>query len=125
MQDHQALDRIHIRDINVRCIVGINDWERKRRQEVAISTTLYLDLSTAGRSDRVEDTVDYKALKNDILRTIEDSRFYLIERIAETVADLCLERSAVQRVDVIVDKLTALRFARSVAVEITRTKSDD
>ncbi|MCP4600392.1 MAG: dihydroneopterin aldolase [Proteobacteria bacterium] len=120
-----SLDRIHIRDLQVRCIVGINDWERQKKQDVIINLTLYTDFLKAQASDRIEDSIDYKALKNRIVTKVEESEFFLVERLAGMVAEMCLADPRVQRVDVTVEKPGALRFARSVAVEITRTRPVD
>ena len=122
MNPQNPLDRIHIRDLKARCIIGINDWEREKKQDIVINLTLHADLSAAGQSDRIGDTVDYKDLRNRIIDAAESSRYFLIERMAEAIAQLCLEDPRVQRVDVAVDKPGALRFARSVAVEVTRTR---
>jgi len=124
MSEGRRLDRIVIRELGARCVIGINDWERKQTQELAIGVTLHADLSAACRSDDIVDTVDYKRLKQLILAFVEDSQFHLIERLAEGIAELCLRQPGVERVDVLVDKLGALRFARSVAVEITRERGD-
>ena len=118
------MDRIHIRDIEARCIVGIRDWERKKPQEVRISMTLHVDLSKACRSDRIEDTVDYKAVKDRVIERVESTSYDLVERMAQEAADLALEDPRVARVDVMVDKLGALRFTRSVAVEIFRSRGE-
>jgi FolB domain-containing protein len=107
-----------------RTVVGLAEWERDKKQDVSISLVLHLDLRPAGRSDRVEDTVDYKAIKNRILQRVESTSFALIERMAEVIAQICLDDPKVQRVDVTVDKLSALRFARSVAVEISRSRAE-
>jgi FolB domain-containing protein len=120
MAESTPMDRIYIRDLRLRCIVGIYDEERRDKQDVNINITLYADLRKACRSDRIEDTVDYKVVKKRVLSMVEQSSFYLVERLAERVAELALEAPAVQRVDVTVDKPGALRFARSVAVSITR-----
>ena len=122
--DHRPLDRIRVRALAARCVIGVADWEREKRQEVEISLTLHADLGAACRTDDIADTVDYKRLKQRLLAFVEGSEFFLIERLAEGIAELCLAEPRVERVDVVVDKLGALRFARSVAVEITRTKSD-
>lgn len=116
------LDRIHIRDLQARCIVGIYPEERENLQEVVLNVTMHADLSAAGTSDRIEDTVDYKGIKKRLLSMVESSSFFLIERMAEEAARICLEDARVQRVDVTVDKPGALRFARSVAVQITRAR---
>lgn len=116
----RRLDRIHIRNLRLRCILGIFPEERREKQDVVINVTLYSDLSRAGASDDIADTVDYKELKKRIVARVEASTFFLVERLAAEVADLALESPGVERVDVAVDKPGALRFADSVAVEITR-----
>ncbi len=115
-----VLDRIHIRDLHVRCIVGIYPYEREEKQDVILNLTLYADLRKACQSDNIADTVDYKRLKKQVLDMVQNSAFYLIERLAEEVARMALGAPGVQRVTVSVDKPGALRFARSVAVAITR-----
>ncbi len=120
----QKLDRIYIRDLQTRCIVGIYEEERHAKQDVIINVMLEADYRAACHSDRLEDTVDYKGIKKKILEMVEDSTFFLIERLAEEVAQICLESPAVARAHITVDKPGALRFARSVAVEITREQSD-
>jgi len=120
----RTLDRIYIRDLACRCIVGVNEEERTKKQDVNINVVLHADLRRAGASDRLDDTVDYKSIKQDILELAEDSSYFLVERLAERIAERCLAAPLVQRVQVTVDKPGALRFARSVAVEITRERGD-
>ena len=116
------MDRIRICDLLVRCILGINEAERREKQDVVISLTIHADLHRAGKSDRLEDTVDYRALRKRILAMVEGSQYFLVEALAEAVAELCLDQQGVQQVDVCVEKPHALRFSRSVAVEITRAR---
>ncbi len=116
------LDRIHIRDLLVRCILGIYPDERREKQDVIVNITLYADLRKACLSDDIDDTVDYKTIKKNVLHLVQQSEYFLVERLVERIAELALETAAVQRVDVSVDKPGALRFARSVAVEISRLR---
>jgi D-erythro-7,8-dihydroneopterin triphosphate epimerase len=118
----EELDRIRICDLLVRCVLGINDKERQERQDVLINLTIHADLRRAGKSDRIEDAVDYRVLKKRVLAMVESSHYFLLEALANAVAELCLDQPGVQRVEVRVDKPNALRFARSVAVEIMRTR---
>lgn len=115
-------DRIHIRDLEVECIIGTQPKERVARQTVRINIEMFVDLSVAAASDQIEDTIDYKVLKDRLLEVIGASDYFLIERMAERVASLCLEDERVQSVGVSVDKPGALTGARSVAVEITRSR---
>ncbi len=122
MDDDVARDTIRIHDLHIRCIVGVYPEEREKKQDVIINVTLYADLRKASESDRIEDTLDYKAVKKAIFQLAEQSSFFLIERLAGAVAETCLTWPIVQGVTVTIDKPGALRFARSVSVSITRNK---
>ena len=121
----RPLDRIHIRDLLLRCIIGIREWERHELQNVYIQITLHADFTDASGTDSIADTVDYVTLKRRIIALVEGSSFHLIETLAERVAGVCLEDRRVRRVDVTIEKPGALSFARSVAVEITRFQPGD
>lgn len=123
--DERPLDRIYIRDLTLRCIVGIYPDERREKQDVVINLTMHSDLTKACMSDEIDDTVNYKATKKAIIALVEKSEFFLIEKLAENIADIALQSLRVERVDVTVDKPGALRFARSVAVAITREQKLD
>ncbi len=118
------MDRILISDLRARCIIGVNDEERREKQDILINVTIFADLLKAGKSDRFEDTVDYRAIKKQILKMVEASRFHLVEALAEVVAKICLKNPMVSEVRVRVEKPSALRFARSVGVEIRRKQEN-
>ncbi len=118
------MDTIIISDLLVRTIIGVNDEERNNKQDVLLNISLSADLSRAGKSDRLEDSVDYRALNKKIVAAVEGSSFYLVEALAQAVADLCLENPAVREARVRVEKPGALRFARSGGVEIKRQRTD-
>jgi len=115
-------DKIYIRDLAIRCIIGVNEDERTEKQDVVINVILFVDTRKAGQTDALEDSVDYKKVKKAILSLVESSEFLLIEKLAEEIAKVCLDDSKVQKVNVAVDKPGVLRYTRSVAVEIVRTR---
>lgn len=115
-------DKIYIRDLALRCIIGVNHDERTEKQDVIINVILFTDTRKAGQTDILEDSVDYKMVKKAILSLVEKSTFLLIEKLAEEIAKVCLDDSKVQQVNVTIDKPGALRYTRSVAVEIVRTR---
>ncbi len=115
-------DKIHIRDLALSCIIGVNHDERTVKQDVVINVILFTDTRKAGQTDVLEDSVDYCTVKKAILSLVENSDFLLIERLADEIAKVCLDDSKVQKVNVTVDKPGALRYTRSAAVEIVRTR---
>ena len=119
-----AEDRIEIKDLLLRGIVGINDWEREKPQDILLNITLYTDLQAAGVSDRIEDTVNYRSLTKQVIEHVEASARFTVEALAADVARICQADPRVARVRVRVEKPGALRFARSVGVEIERAAGD-
>jgi FolB domain-containing protein len=116
------MDRILISDLRARCIIGVNEEERREKQDVVVNVALSTDTRRAAQTDRFEDALDYRAIKKRIVSMVEASQYFLIETLAEKIAEICLEHPAVQQAQVRVDKPFALRFARSVGVEITRAR---
>jgi len=116
------MDKIIIKDLSARCIIGVNEDERREKQDILICIILWADLGRAARSDRFEDTVDYRAIKKKVLAMVEGSACFLVEALAERIAGVCLESAGVEMVQVTVEKPSALRFARSVGVEILRKR---
>lgn len=117
-------DQIHIKDLLLRTIIGINAEERRKRQDVLINITLYADTRTAGTSDEIADAVNYRTITKRIIRMVESSQFYLVEKLAAEIAAICLDNPHVAAVDTRVEKPGALRFARSVGVEIHRERGE-
>lgn len=117
-------DRIVIEDLLVRCIIGIYPEERKNKQDVLFNIVLEGDFRKACGSDDIADAVDYKAVKKAIMAMAEPSEFQLVERLAQRAAEICLADTNVDRVTVRVEKPGAVRFARSVGVEIRRDRTD-
>jgi FolB domain-containing protein len=117
-------DRIEIRDLLVRGILGTNDWERDTPQDILIQLTLYADLSKAGQSDSIEDTVNYRTVTKEVIAHAESSARFTVEALAADLAASCLRHPGVRRVRVRVEKPGALRFSRSAGVEIERRSGD-
>jgi D-erythro-7,8-dihydroneopterin triphosphate epimerase len=114
------VDRVLISDLAVRCIIGVNDEERTQKQEVLINLTLFTDTRAAASSDRLEEALDYREVRDRVVEMVEKSEYYLLEALAEEIARVCLEQRGVTKAQVRVDKPGALRMARSVGVEIER-----
>lgn len=114
-----ALDRVFVRDLLVRGVIGLNDWERRVEQDIVVNLVLYTDTRAAAAGDDPARILDYKAITKAVIALVSTRAPLLVETLAEEIAALCLARGA-RRVTVGVEKPGAVRFARSVGVEITR-----
>ena len=121
----QPLDKIEIKDLLVRGILGINPDERKNRQDILINVIMWADTRPAALSDRIEDAVNYRTVSKSIIEHIENGQPMLVERLVAEIVRICFEADArVEAVEARVEKPTALRFARSVGVTIYRTRTE-
>ena len=116
-------DQIVISDLLLRAIIGINDEERRDQQDIVINIVLDADLRKAV-SDDIQDSVNYRSLTKRIIALVEASQYRLVEKLAAEISILCLADARVMQAQVRVEKPGALRFARSVGVQITRTRAD-
>jgi FolB domain-containing protein len=118
------MDKIFIRDLLARGIIGINDWEREKPQEILINIELQVDLRKAGKSDDIQDSVSYRTIAKRAQAHAETAGRLTVEALAEDLARICLEEPGVKRALVRVEKPGAVRFTRSVGVEIERGRDD-
>ena len=120
--DRENSDKILIKDLTLRCIIGVNESERREKQDVVINVILWSDFTKATETDDIDETIDYKKINKSIIGLVENSKFFLVETLAERIAQLCLQNKRVRKVKVSVEKPGALRFARSVGAEVFRKK---
>ena len=113
---------IKIKDLKLRAVLGVEEWERKTKQDIVINVSLDFDISKSAESDDLNDTVDYKSMKQNIIRFVENSHFFLVEKLLAGVVDICMSDPLVERASVEIDKPHALRFAESVSVSLTKSR---
>jgi len=118
------MDKIIIKNLLARGIIGVNDWERRRAQNILINVTLFTDTRRAWQTDDINDCVDYSKMARKLFTHAESVNRLTVEALANDLASLCLEEPAVQNVTVRVEKPGAVRFAESVGVEIERSRDD-
>ncbi|MEZ4711373.1 MAG: dihydroneopterin aldolase [Caldilineaceae bacterium] len=122
---NRTIDRIFIKDLLVRGILGINPDERVNRQDILINATLWVDTRRAGASDNVADTVNYRTAAKAMIAHVEQNEPGLVEKLAADLARICLQTDArIRAVELTVEKPGAVRFARSVGLTIYRTHEE-
>jgi len=118
------MDQIIIKDILARGIIGINDSERLHPQDILVNVVIFTDTTKAGVSDDVNDSVNYKTITKQVISIAETAKRLTVEALANDIAGLILTIPLVRRVRVRVEKPGAVRFAKSVGVEIERWQKE-
>jgi FolB domain-containing protein len=123
MADHP--DKIFIRNLMVRGIVGINPDERKNRQDVVVNITMEADTRGPAASDDIDDSVNYRTVAKSVIAHIEDGQPQLVERLATEIANICFASDPkISAAEVTVEKPGAVRFSESVGVSIYRRRDE-
>ena len=118
------MDKVIIKNLLARGIVGVRDWERKRAQDILINIILYTDTRHAAETDDINDCADYSKVTKKVQAHAESIGRFTVEALANDLAKICLQENNVQKVTIRVEKPTAVRFAESVGVEIERSRDE-
>jgi FolB domain-containing protein len=118
------MDKVIIKDLLTRGIIGINEWERNQPQDILINIIVFTDTKRAAVTDDVADCINYKTLAKRTRAHAETSGRFTVEALANDLAIICLEEKGVDKVIVRVEKPGAVRFSASVGVEIERSHDE-
>ena len=114
------MDIIFLRDLHIQTVIGIYEWERNTRQEVVLDLEMATDVRKAAESDDIEDALNYKSVAKRLIAFVEESRFQLVETLAESCAEIVLKEFGVPWLRLSLNKVGAVRGARDVGVIIER-----
>jgi len=113
-------DTIFIRELKIPCLIGIFDWERKKKQIVSVDIELPAPILKASQTDQIRDAVDYKKIAKRTIDYVSSSKFYLIEALIENLAQVLLKEFKLKEITLQVEKPGAIRGAKTVGIRITR-----
>lgn len=116
----QEVDIVYIRELEIKTIIGVFDWEREQRQVVSLDLEMATDIRGAAATDSIDKALDYKAVAKRLINFVENSEFFLVETLAERIADILLEEFKVPWLKLRVGKPGAVTGSEDVGVIITR-----
>ncbi|MCL4151825.1 UNVERIFIED_CONTAM: hypothetical protein GTU68_004355 [Idotea baltica] len=114
------MDIVYINDLKIDTIIGIYDWEREVRQTISLDLEMGTDIRQAAATDDIQYTLNYKAVSKRLIDFIEGSEFFLVETMAEQVAEIVREEFKVPWLRLRIGKPGAIRGARDVGIVIER-----
>jgi dihydroneopterin aldolase len=114
------MDIVYLHNLEIECVIGVWEWERKIRQTVSLDLDMGYDIHRAAQSDVLDDTLNYKAVAKRLQEFVGASQYQLVEALAEKVADILLSEFKLAWVRVRVNKRGAVRGAGDVGVIIER-----
>ena len=114
------MDKVFIEALEIECVIGIYDWERKIRQPVVLDLEMAFDNTVPAASDDISKTLDYKAVSKRLIQFVSESEFGLVETLAERCAAIVREEFGVRWLRLKLSKPGAVRGSKAVGVIIER-----
>jgi dihydroneopterin aldolase len=113
-------DTVFIKGLKATSVIGCYDWERDIRQTLVIDLELQADFTRAAQTDALADALDYAAISQRVIAVCDESRFQLLEALAEHLAGIVLAEFSIQSLLMTITKPGAVEAADGVGVVIQR-----
>ena len=117
------MDIIYLHALKIDTVIGIFEWERRVKQAVILDLDMATDIRKAAASDKIADTLDYKAVSKRLIDYVGKNQFQLVETLAERVAEIILSEFDISWLRLRVNKKGAVRGAVDVGVIIERSRN--
>ena len=114
------MDKVFIKGLEVEGIIGIFQWEREVRQLISVDIEMDFDNQKAAKSDSIDHALNYKLVGKRVSSLIKNSKFKLVEAMAEKISSIILKEFPVSKVKVSLSKPGAMRGSKSVGITIVR-----
>jgi len=114
------VDIIFLGGLEIQTIIGIYDWERETKQTIILDIEMAFDIEKAAETDDIQYTLDYKTVSKRIISFVEDSQFYLVEKLIVEIANIIRNEFNVSWVKITLNKKGAIRGASDVGIVIER-----
>jgi 7,8-dihydroneopterin aldolase/epimerase/oxygenase len=114
------MDIIFLGGLEITTIIGIYEWERETKQTIILDIEMAYDISKAAATDAIEDTLDYKTVSKRIISFVEESKYFLVEKLAEEITKVILNEFDIRWVKLTLNKKGAIRGASDVGIIIER-----
>jgi dihydroneopterin aldolase len=115
------MDTIFISELKVQTKLGVPDWERMVPQTIILDIEIGYDLSLAGKSDSITDTIDYGAVVKRIRDTLNEHSFQLVEALAEQICQLIFNEFQALNVKIKVAKPAVLPGLKALGIIMQRS----
>jgi dihydroneopterin aldolase len=118
------MDRIFLSELKVETIIGYYEWERQVRQTVLVDLEFATDVAAAAKHDDISRTLNYKGVAKRTLQFVGESKFHLLETLAERLAEVLVREFDLAWLKVTLHKPGAIRSSRDVGIVIERRRDD-
>lgn len=118
------MDIVYVKNLRVKALIGIYEWERRIQQEVRIDLEMAWDNRIPAASDDIKHTLNYKEAAQKVTSLVQGSEYQLVETLAETIAKTLIDDMQLPWIKVTLGKPFAVSDSDEVGVQIERSRED-
>jgi D-erythro-7,8-dihydroneopterin triphosphate epimerase len=115
---------VEIHKLRLRCIIGVNELERRDQQDINVTIKFKYDTAKAVASDNLEEAVNYRVICKKAISLVEQSSFFLLESLGAKLWEMVMEDSRIEYTEIVVEKPHSLRFADNAVIKVTGGRDD-
>ena len=116
------LRHVFVRDLEIMALIGIYDHEKIKPQRIIVNIDLSVNEADGPTTDEISHVVSYEIIAKKVEAIVADGHVNLVETMAERFAEACLRDKRVAAARVRIEKPDIIPNARSVGVEIERSR---
>ena len=115
---------VFIKDFIIEEIIGVHEHEKQKKQQIKFNILLDIDQNSVPNEKDIKSIVDYEKITNKLVNLTKNKKYNFLESLAEDSFKEIFEDKRINSVTIKIEKPEAIRNAKSVGVEVFKTRKD-
>ena len=117
--------KILIKDLVLKMLVGIHNFEKKKKQRVRFNLIINIDQNLTPNDKDLKSIVNYEQIIKIITKITSRKHYLLLETLAEKIFFKLFENPRIKKILLRIEKLDIIKNATSVGIELEKTRSNE
>ena len=117
--------KILIKDLVLKMLVGIHNFEKKKKQRVKFNLIINIDQNLVPNDKDLKSIVNYEQVIKTIKKITSRKHYLLLETLAEKIFFKLFENLRIKKILLRIEKLDVIKNTTSVGIELEKTRSNE
>ena len=117
--------KILIKDLVLNMLVGIHNFEKKKKQRVRFNLIINIDQNLIPNDKDLKSIVNYEQIIKTITKITSRKHYLLLETLAEKIFFKLFENPRIKKILLRIEKLDVIKNTTSVGIELEKTRSNE
>ena len=117
--------KILIKDLVLKMLVGIHNFEKRKKQRVRFNLVINIDQNLIPNEKDLKSIVNYEKIIKVITKMTAKKHYLLLETLAEKIFSELFKNFRIRKIILRIEKLDIIKNAASVGIEVVKSKTND